>query len=244
MKITALIPAAGSGSRFDIQKNKLLTDLNGTPVIVKTLLQIVQNPLIDKILICTSVDIENEISILIKKYSIPKIQAVIIGGDTRQESVYKGLKYLSLDPPDYILIHDGARPLLTQDIINNSIERTFEYGASIAAVPVKDTIKIVKSGKVENTPAREELFAVQTPQTFKFRNLLNAHDIFKNNNFTDDAALVEKMGLPVVVSQGSYKNIKITTQEDLSIAECFDRELFNPLQTTMHHEQESLCILQ
>ncbi len=244
MKITALIPAAGSGSRFDIIENKLLADLNGMPVIIRTLLQISQNPLIDKILICTSVDIEDELNNLVKQYDIPKIQAVILGGGTRQKSVYKGLKYLKPYAPDYILIHDGARPLLTQDIINNSIEKTFEYGASIAAVPVKDTIKVVKSDKVENTPARQELFAVQTPQTFNYTNLFNAHEKFKNNNFTDDAALIENMGLPVAISEGSYKNIKITTQEDLCIAENFDRQLTSPLQTTMHHAQESLCLLQ
>ncbi len=244
MKITALIPAAGSSSRFDIFQNKLLADLNGTPVIVRTLLQIIQNPLIEKVLICVSVEIEHEINTLIKKYHIPKVQDVIIGGETRQKSVYKGLQYLKSDEPDYILIHDGARPLLTQNIIDDSIEQTFKYGASIAAVPVTDTIKIVKADKVSKTPARKELFAVQTPQTFKFRNLLNAHEQFKNDNVTDDAALIENVGFPVTISQGSYRNIKITTQEDLRIAECFDKDLTSPLQTTRLHEQESLCLLQ
>ena len=120
MKISAIIPAAGSGSRFDASKNKLLRNVNGMPVIVHTLQVISSVETISEITICTSENIIDEIKNLVLKYNISKVKQVILGGATRQESVFKGLK--SLDNPDFVVIHDGARPLVTKDIIENSIK--------------------------------------------------------------------------------------------------------------------------
>ncbi|EKE03376.1 MAG: 2-C-methyl-D-erythritol 4-phosphate cytidylyltransferase [uncultured bacterium] len=221
MKISAIIPAAGSGSRFDANKNKLLRNINGMPVIVHTLQVISSVEAISEITICTSENIIDEIKSSVLKYNISKVKQVILGGATRQESVFKGLK--SLDNPDFVVIHDGARPLVTKDIIENSIKTAVEKGPAIVAVPTKDTIKRVdkETNQIIATLNREQLWNIQTPQVFKYNDILEAHIRFEEQDFTDDSALIEKLGIPAFTVMGSYKNIKITTQEDIKIAEVF-----------------------
>lgn len=220
MKITAVIPAAGSGTRYNSVKNKLSEDLNGMPVIVCTLEKIAAVEEINNIIICASSDLIDEIRQLIRDYNIPKVEKVVTGGKTRQESVFIALKEAEGFNPDYVLIHDGARPLITGAIIKNAINTAVEKGASVVAVPVKDTIKRAdcETGKVTETLKREELWSVQTPQIFKFKEIFEAHKTLKGRDFTDDAALAEELNIPVYITPGSYKNIKITTEEDVLVA--------------------------
>jgi len=220
MKITAIIPAAGTGSRYSRTKNKLLENLNGLPVIVNTLQVISSVQEINDIIICTSIDLIDEIRNITQIYKLNKVKDVILGGKTRQESVFIGLKFINTNP-DYVIIHDGARPLIDKEIIHNSISTAQKNGAAIVAVPVKDTIKKVNNHtkQVIDTLNREELWNIQTPQIFNYAEILAGHIKYKDENFTDDSGIIEKMGLPVHIVMGSYKNIKITTQEDLQIAE-------------------------
>lgn len=220
MKITAIIPAAGSGTRYSAVKNKLFEDLNGFPVIVHTLKKISAVEEINSIIICTSQGLIDEIKQLVKDHNIPKVEAVILGGETRQESVFLGLKEAQKLSPDFVLIHDGARPLVSAEIIKNSINTTVEKGSAVVAVPAKDTIKRVnpESKEIIETLNRDELWNIQTPQVFRFNLILAAHEKFKGQNFTDDAALLETLKIPVNIVTGTYKNIKITTEEDLKIA--------------------------
>ncbi len=224
MKISAIIPAAGSGSRYSKIKHKLLEELKGVPVIVHTLRAISAVDEINEIIVCASEDLLDKIELLVRIYKIPKVKKVILGGETRQKSVFKGLKELETSTkPDFVLIHDGARPLISAEIIKDSIAMAVKKGTSIAAVPVKDTIKRINSSTEEiiETLDRQELWNIQTPQVFKFDEILRVHEAFKGANLTDDSALMEKAGYKVFVCMGSYKNIKITTEEDLSSAESF-----------------------
>jgi len=220
MNITAIIAAAGAGTRYSKEKNKLFEDLAGIPVIVHTLKNFSAIKEINNIIICTSLELISEIKQLVKDYNVLKVQNIILGGKTRQESVFLGLKEAEKLSPDFVLIHDGARPLISEEIIKNSINTAVKTGASVVAVPVKDTIKRVnpKNNTIFETLKRDELWNIQTPQVFKFDEILEAHEKFKGQNFTDDAALLEELKIPVSVVMGSYKNIKITTEEDLKIA--------------------------
>jgi len=220
MKITAIIAAAGSGTRYSQDKNKLLEDLSGMPVIIRTLQKLSNIEKINNIIICTSSDIIDEISRLIEKYHISKPVKAILGGKTRQESIFLGLSEAEKENPDFILIHDGARPLISKEIIINSINCAEKNGACIVAVPSKDTIKKVNpsSKQIIETVERSQLWNVQTPQIFKFNDIFNAHKYFLGQDFTDDSVLLEKLNIPITVVMGSYENIKITTLEDIEIA--------------------------
>lgn len=158
-----------------------------------------------------------------------KVSAIVGGGTTRQESVYNGLCAVS-DGSDVVLIHDGARPFIDDDLIARCISGVVDFDACAAAVPVKDTIKRVDcSGFVMETPNREELWAVQTPQAFRFGLVMKAHRQALKDGFTgtDDAMLVERLGVPLKLVQGSYSNFKITTPEDIIAGEA---QLKNMLQ--------------
>jgi len=143
------------------------------------------------------------------------------GGDTRQQSVFNGLEKVSGDV-DYIAIHDGARPLVKSEDIENTLRNAEKYGASALAVPVKDTIKKTENGKIiTETVNRENLFAMQTPQIFKKSLYLEALENIDDEVFTDDCCIIENFGKKVVITQGNYTNIKITTPEDLAVARVF-----------------------
>jgi len=226
MKITAIVPAAGSGSRYSTNKNKLLELLSDKPVIINTLNVLASVEEIDEIIICTSTDLIDDIKFLVKKFRISKATQIIIGGKTRQESVYLGLKEanLSKSKPELVLIHDGARSLITKEIIQSSIRTAKDKGSAVVAVPTKDTIKKVCSQEnlITQTLNRSELWNIQTPQVFHFSEIFYAHNKYKGHDFTDDAALLEGIGKPVFVVMGSYRNIKITTEEDLKIAKALN----------------------
>lgn len=216
MKISAIIAAAGSSSRFGSQK--LLEDLNGKKVIEKTIEAFDSHPLIDEIIICTSTDIIEEIKQLSSNHN--KVKAVILGGKNRQESVLKGL--LEASTPDYIAIHDGARPLISAEIISRTIQKAIEHHHAACAVSIKDTVKKVTNNKIVSTLDRNELYQIQTPQVFEYTQILNAHKKHKSEVFTDDTLLMEREGKEVYIVKGCYKNLKITTPEDIDIARVLD----------------------
>jgi len=218
MKISAIIAAAGSSSRFK-QGQKLLQDLNGKMVIERTIETFNSHNMIDEIVICTSENIVEDIKKIAANY--PKVKKVILGGAQRQDSVLNGLK--ELNNPDFVAIHDGARPLITAETITNTLNKAIEYEHATCAIQVKDTIKKVLNGKIVETPNRDELWQVQTPQVFKYKEILDAHLKFQGKNFTDDTLLIEEMGKSVYIVNGCYKNIKITTPEDINIARLLDK---------------------
>lgn len=221
-KIAALIPAAGQGKRMGSQLNKQFLSLAGLPILLHTL-QIFQTcERISEIVIVGGTDEVDYIRTeIVDKYQLTKVVQVVAGGAERQHSVHNGLRALSADV-EYVAIHDGARPLLSQEHLAQVLAAALENQAAIVAVPVKDTIKIVdKSQMVQQTPDRTTLWSIQTPQVFSKELVSRAYAEAEAVNYvgTDDASLVERLGWPIKVIMGSYENIKITTPEDLEVAE-------------------------
>ena len=213
MSINAIITAGGNSSRFG-NKNKLLEKINGKEVIKYTVEAFI-NSKVDKIIICSNETIIDDLKTIF--YGENKIE-IIQGGETRQKSVYNGLKYGECE---YVLIHDGARPIVSTELINTCIEMVKELKALSVMTKTIDTIKQVEHGKIVKTIDRSKLYNTQTPQAFKYELIMNAHKKFENRNYTDDAGMVEDLGESVYVVDGSYKNIKITTQNDLDLAKIY-----------------------
>lgn len=214
-----VIVAAGTGSRMKMGINKQFIKLEGKEIIAYTIEKFYNNSNIEDIVVVVKED-ESEFfkKEILDKYNFKNIK-IAYGGKERQDSVYNGLK--SLDKKcDVVLIHDGARPFVSDKIIYNCIEEVKEHKAIVVGVPVKDTIKIIDNDKnIVDTPNRSVLWAVQTPQTFDYNILIDAYkDAYKSGFYgTDDAMLVERIGYKVKMVEGSYNNIKITTKEDLSV---------------------------
>lgn len=214
-----VIVAAGTGSRMKMGINKQFIKLEEKEIIAYTIEKFYNNSNIEDIVVVVKED-ESEFfkKEILDKYNFKNIK-IAYGGKERQDSVYNGLK--SLDKKcDIVLIHDGARPFVSDKIIDNCIEEVKEHKAIVVGVPVKDTIKVIDNDKnIVDTPNRSVLWAVQTPQTFDYNILIDAYkDAFKSGFYgTDDAMLVERIGYKVKMVEGSYNNIKITTQEDLSV---------------------------
>lgn len=221
MSVWAVIPAAGTGERFGGEKPKPFADLGGKPVIVRTLEVFEHCSLVDGIVLVVHGDWLKEYQRLVKKYSLKKIRAVVAGGDTRTRSVRSGLAVLDAGA-DVVMVHDGVRPLVTPEVIAAGIRAVKAAGAAIAAVPVKPTIKVVDpaSMQVTETLDRDLLWEVQTPQVFD-RKILERAYAQDHASASDDAALVERIGIKVGIFTGSYTNIKITTPEDLVAARAF-----------------------
>lgn len=215
--IPVIIAAAGSSSRM-AGVNKQFADLCGMPVIIRTLLAFQRSDAISKIIVVTSKDSINEIQLLCSKYMIDKLTDIVEGGANRAQSVKNGVSRLGKE--DYVLIHDGARPLISDEVICRVAKALKTNCAVTCAVPLKDTVKKVdKNGVVTETPIREELVAVQTPQGVDVKKYREALDKADNLSvFTDDMSVMEWAGHSVVTVKGDYKNIKITTPEDLIIA--------------------------
>lgn len=214
-----VIVAAGTGSRMNMGINKQFIKLEGKEIIAYTIEKFYNNSNIEDIVVVVKED-ESEFfkKEILDKYNFKNIK-IAYGGKERQDSVYNGLKLLD-KKCDVVLIHDGARPFVSDKIIDNCIEEVKEHKAIVVGVPVKDTIKIIDNDKnIVDTPNRSVLWAVQTPQTFDYNILLDAYkDAFKSGFYgTDDAMLVERIGYKVKMVEGSYNNIKITTKEDLSV---------------------------
>jgi len=216
-----LIPAAGSGRRMGSNRNKLLLNLLGQSIISWTIQAATAADCISWIGIIAQPDDWQDIKEILGQLKLNKPVEMIEGGSTRQESVYNGLGTL---PPqaEQVLIHDGARCLATPNLFDCCAQALGSTDGLIAAVPVKDTIKVVdKNNIIESTPDRKQLWAAQTPQGFDVKLLKQCHTeaVSKGWQVTDDAALFEKSGLEVLIVQGEETNLKITTPQDLAIAE-------------------------
>lgn len=216
MKFDAIITAGGTSSRFG-HTNKLLEKVHAKEIIIHTVEKFLAIEEIGRIIICANISIIN----ILKKFfkNEPKIQ-VIEGGNTRQQSVYNGL--LVLQNTDYVLIHDGARPIVSEKTIRKILETVQKKSALTLATKTTDTIKQVdKNHKIVKTIDRNSLYNTQTPQAFKYKLIKEAHEKFKGQNFTDDAGMLEALGQEVYILEGDYKNIKITKPNDIDIAKIY-----------------------
>ena len=218
---SVVIVSAGRGSRMKADINKQFLKLKGKEVIAHTIDKFYNNKNIDEIVVVVK---EDEADFfrrnIIDKYGYKNIK-IAFGGKERQDSVFNGLKAVN-ERCDIVLIHDGARPFVTDEIIKNSIECAKKNKCVIVGVPVKYTIKIInKDNEVCDTPNRSTLWSIQTPQVFEYLSIIKAHKIAKEKSYygTDDSMLMEYLGYNVKVIEGSYNNIKITTPEDLKIGE-------------------------
>mgnify|MGYP002554735973 CR=1 FL=1 len=238
----AIVLAGGKGTRMNSEIPKQFLVVGGKPLISYSLDVFEKSPFIDAIIIVTSQDYTGYMKALVKENGYKKIAGIALGGKERYDSVHSGLELIQtlmssgagqlsrdeewLSGEDYIFIHDGARPCVTAQIIYNCMQDVMEYKACVAAVPVKDTIKVAdKAGMSVNTPDRSTLWQIQTPQTFSYALVSEAYRKRAeagDTTVTDDAMVVEKYAdHSIYLLKGDYRNIKITTPEDLVIAEAF-----------------------
>ncbi len=218
-----IIVAAGSASRMG-GINKILTPILGVPVIARTVSAFQNHTSVTKIVIVTSENMLADISRIVGEYNLTKVSDTVLGGATRKESVIKGFNALiAAGDIKTVLIQDGARPLVTAEVIDNVLIGVRSFGAAVPTVPVKDTVKIIGAlGKIESTPKRENLAAAQTPQGFRIELYKKALDKMEpDREYTDDSSIAESAGITVYSVKGDPKNIKITTPEDLRVAESF-----------------------
>ncbi len=214
----AILVAAGASSRMEGQ-DKLLAELGGMTVLERAALAFEQNDRISELVVVTRGDRLEEVSRLLNDRGLSKLTIVVAGGETRADSVRAGLGQIS-KKASLVAIHDAARPLVSQRIINEAVAMAIKTRASAPAIPVKDTIKVAKSGAVVDTPDRKTLFAVQTPQVFDVDLLRAAHKKAEKSGkeLTDDCLAAEQLGLKVFLTQGEERNLKITTPLDLRLA--------------------------
>lgn len=230
MKTVAIVLAAGSGKRMGGSVKKQYMLLGGKPVLYYSL-KAFEDSFIDEIVLVTSKDdmpmIKKDI---IEQYGFKKVKCMVEGGKERYHSVLCGLR--AIDEADYVFIHDGARPMIDEEILKRGLDSVIKNSACVIGVPSKDTVKLSDDdGFIEDTPNRNKVWIVQTPQIFKFPLIKEAYEdvVSKENdlksrgiNITDDAMVLEQYSdIPIALTEGSYKNIKVTTPEDIDIAECF-----------------------
>lgn len=220
--LRVVIAAAGQGSRMGIKTNKQFILLNNKPVITYSLDFFEKQETVDEIVVVTSAkEMDYCRHEIVAKNKYKKVSAVIIGGQQRQDSVWEALQFLGEDT-DLVAVHDGARPLLSTDVLNRLLIAAEEWGAAIPGVPSRDTIKMInRDSFVRQTLDRNVIYSIQTPQVFKFKELYCAYKYAYEEEFyaTDDAALFERYIGQVKVVQGDYDNIKITTPLDLIIVQ-------------------------
>lgn len=224
MKYTAIVLAAGKGKRMNSSVQKQFIELNGYPLIYYALCTF-EKSMVDEIILVTGKD-EAEYCRreIVEWYQFQKVRKIVHGGAERYLSVYEGL--CAINNTDVVLIHDGARPFVTEDIIERTIDAAVKYGSGIAAVPSKDTVKIVDENHFAvQTPSRDCVWMMQTPQTFRYQDIRQAYEKVLERqiqNITDDAMVLElALQKPVKIVEGSYFNLKVTTPEDLLIASTF-----------------------
>ncbi|NLO10134.1 MAG: 2-C-methyl-D-erythritol 4-phosphate cytidylyltransferase [Clostridiales bacterium] len=223
-KVTALIMAAGQGKRMNTSVAKQFLMLEEKPLLFYSIKAFEESLVDEIILVCGQGQIDHCINNIVSPYGFRKVIRVIEGGEERYDSVNRAL--LAIDSSDYVLIHDGARPFVSTELINKIIDQVKKYKACIVAAPVKDTIKIVdKDGWIKETPNRKHMWLAQTPQAFDYSLIRNAYKLLFEGNeseretVTDDAMVYERyINQPVKVVKGDYYNIKITTPEDMTIA--------------------------
>ena len=223
--LTVIVPAAGAGRRMGFGKNKAFITIRDNPLLVLCMKMLAETGMVRRVIVVTRAWEITETERMLKEYQpdfFPDINwQVTAGGRERQDSVANGLALVT-DESGYVAVHDGARPFAGTEVFARTFARAKEFGAAIAAVPLKDTVKVVDArGIVVSTPERSSLCAVQTPQIFEINVLRKGYDFLKEHPVavTDDASLVEASGHPVAVAEGSYENIKVTTPEDLLLAE-------------------------
>ena len=218
--ISAIVLAGGRGKRMNYHKSKQFIEIKGKPVLVYTLEKFIYNKSIDEVILVLP---EDEVDYckkeVLQKYSL-KVDRIVIGGKERQDSVFNALE--AMEKANIVLIHDGARPFISEKIIEEGIKYANIYGAAAPGVTPKDTIKIKNEDNISvDTPDRNTLVAVQTPQCFKYDEIYQCHRKIKEENaiVTDDTSVVERYGHKVYLYEGDYTNIKITSPEDLILAE-------------------------
>ena len=214
MKFSAIITAGGTSSRFG-DSNKLLEKINGKEIIKYTIDAFV-NADVEDIVICANLSIMDVLREIFKSYQNVRI---VEGGSTRQKSVFNGLNAVSCD---YVLIHDGARPMITPEIIKKTMDEVVSKKAISVMTKTVDTIKKVDgNGKIITTIDRSQLYNTQTPQAFEYNLIKSVHEKYVDENFTADAGMVEAGGVDVYIVEGDYRNIKVTTKSDLALAEVY-----------------------
>ena len=225
--VSVIIAAAGMSNRMGSKINKQFISINNKPILVHTIEKFERCKYVDEIIVVAK---ENEIDYcrkeIVRRYGLSKVSTIVKGGKERQDSVYNGILALN-EKCDIVLSHDGARPFVKLKNIIDAIDGALEYGACVIGVPVKDTIKVVGDhGDIDKTPKRDLLWAAQTPQCFKKEIIMEGYRKAIEDKFvgTDDSVLIERLGLDVKMIMGSYENIKITTPEDLIIAESILRD--------------------
>ncbi len=227
MSTIALIPAAGMGKRMGAGMNKQYLQVGGMPILARTVAVFEQADFVDAIYIISP---EDEILYcqreVVAAHGFTKVKAVVAGGAERQHSVLNGLRAAAADDDDLVLIHDGVRPFVPLHVLQRALDVARTTDGALVAVPAKDTIKVVENGIIRATPPRETLWLAQTPQAFRYGIIRAAHEIAEAEGFlgTDDASLVERLGKEIHIVLGDYRNIKITTPEDLVLAEAFLRQ--------------------
>ncbi|UTG92654.1 2-C-methyl-D-erythritol 4-phosphate cytidylyltransferase [Geobacter sulfurreducens] len=230
MAVFALVPAAGMGKRMGASINKQYLLLAGRPILAHTLSVFEGASFVDGVFVITP---EDEIPFcrdqVVERYGFTKVLGIVAGGAERQHSVLNGLRAMegTAADDDVVLIHDGVRPFVSTDVLARATAVAREDDGALVAVPAKDTVKTVEDGIITGTPPRETLWLAQTPQAFRYAVIRAAHEIADAERFlgTDDAMLVERLGRSVRIVVGDYRNIKITTPEDMVLAEAFLKEL-------------------
>ena len=220
--VVAVIPAAGLGIRMGGNTPKQYLSLGGMPLLVYSLKVFQHLECIREVILSVPAsDVDYCWREIVKPFGLEKVTQVVAGGSRRQDSVRNGLEAIS-DQPDGVLVHDGVRPFIDQQIVRNVIDCAGQTGAAVVAMPIHDTVKRVNhSGIIQETLKREELWQIQTPQVFRYDWLVEAHNQAELHQWdvTDDAALIERMGYPVSVVEGSCFNIKMTKPDDLVLGE-------------------------
>ncbi len=228
MKVTAIVLAAGRGKRMGTELPKQYLQLKGHEMLYYSLKAFEESPVDRVILVTGEQEIDHCRREILEKYGFSKVAKIIAGGAERYDSVYEGL--LAAAPCDYVLIHDGARPLVTPEIIAQVLDGAVTYGSCTTGMPVKDTIKVSDGEEMAvDTPERKSLWAIHTPQGFSYPVILEAHERFRQGDYripvTDDTMLAEIfLRKRAKLVRGSYENIKVTTPEDMKIAEVFLEE--------------------
>jgi 2-C-methyl-D-erythritol 4-phosphate cytidylyltransferase len=231
-KITAIVPAAGIGRRFDDSRRKSFFPINGKPLLVHTLSRLGKEALISDIILVVNEEFQSEASDILEESGVSGTCRIIKGGRERQDSVFNALKYIkdemnNVVDDSYIMVHDGARPYIPDGLISRLVAALQDADGAVPGIPARDTMKTIdEQGYVDSTLDRDRIRAIQTPQIFKYRVIIDAYEVAYQSGYagTDDAALVERNGGRVRVIDGDPLNIKITTMEDIAIMRCILRE--------------------
>jgi len=227
METVAIIPAAGEGKRAKTGLRKQFLPLNGKPVLAHTLAKFEEVDAIDGVIVVVPKGLIRYCKEqIVERYGFSKVFKVVVGGKTRQDSVRNGIHAIP-NECSIVAVHDGVRPLVSEGHIRESIEYAKRYGGAIVAVKARETLKVASDDlRVIKTLDREGIWLAQTPQVFRYQIIRDAYNLAYQHNFygTDEAALVERLGIQIKIVEGSYRNIKITTREDIEIAETIMRD--------------------